>query len=176
MTRRGHRVRGRDWPGDRVHPRQAALRGNDVLLEAREAFPGPMVQLAGDAPGSMSSSTSSHYTLALVCLWPRWEQHSTDQRNVDPGQCQRRPELGELRPYLAGRARSVDGTVIGHTIITRARPETTDEQEPPTTRHGLGDRRPWLASRAVRVDGELNGKSVVTSAAPETSDEGDEAQ
>lgn len=67
----------------------------------------------------------------------------------------------------------------GRTVITRAAPETTDDEEARRSTvltQRDGDRQPFLQRFALRVEGEVLGRTRVTEARPETSDEADPAR
>ncbi len=69
--------------------------------------------------------------------------------------------------------------IPGRTIITRAEPETTDDesQSPLRLRAARsGEMSPFLARYAVAVDGEVRGRTRVTESVPETTDDDGRSQ
>lgn len=65
----------------------------------------------------------------------------------------------------------------GRTIITRAAPETTDDEGPLVVIPGTskGSDEPFLARFATSVDGEVVGRTRITEAKAETTDDPSES-
>lgn len=75
-------------------------------------------------------------------------------------------------PFLTGFAIEVDASVRGHTIVTAARPETTDDEPRLAVVSRGGSRRPFLAEGAELVAGDVLGYSRLTRQVPaETTDD-----
>ncbi len=74
-------------------------------------------------------------------------------------------------PFLAEAALSVEGTLEGHTSLTAAKPETSDEEPLRAVTIGHGSASPFLAGSALAVTGDVVGYSRLTRAAPETTDD-----